>query len=515
MLRFEFSMAPAAAPSLVFAVGVLLSGCSADVLRFDSPAFSLSADPPVTATRQARAPAGNSLYDHRETAGSSQRYGGDAGRQMPHVSRGMSEPDGYQPKRTAVVAPLLQADRDRSTDDGSLTTGALRTPHNTVSVQRGDSLYAISRRHGVTVDALRRANNLSGSIIRPGQTLVVPSTDNAWQRNAPMARAPERSTGGRRMPAQEAVSVDQRRVERAPNDRADANPSLASYVVQPGDSLYRISRETGVSVASLKRINGITNVRAIRAGTRLSLGTGTAPANETATSPDYAAGRNYAAPSREYETARSDANAPRRGYAAASRIKPKSIKTMPIVREPIVRTPTVQAPIVQAKADLSVPDGSADRPRILNKRRDTPIATKPRETAARATAPAQPARFLWPARGRVIASFNHSGQGVKNDGINIALKPGTDIAAAASGVVAYAGSELKGYGNLVLLRHDNGWVSAYAHARRLLVKRGDRVARGQVIAKAGRSGDVAKSQLHFELRKGAKPVDPLPHLEQL
>ena len=123
--------------------------------------------------------------------------------------------------------------------------------------------------------------------------------------------------------------------------------------------------------------------------------------------------------------------------------------------------------------------------------------------------------FSWPAKGRIIAPFNHSGQGVKNDGINIALDMGTDIRAADAGVVAYAGSELKGYGNLVLLRHDNGWVSAYAHASRIMVKRGDRVERGQVIAKVGRSGGVSQPQLHFELRKGAKPVDPMPHLASL
>ena len=92
---------------------------------------------------------------------------------------------------------------------------------------------------------------------------------------------------------------------------------------------------------------------------------------------------------------------------------------------------------------------------------------------------------------------------------------GAEIAAAEAGVVAYAGSELKGYGNLVLIRHDNGWVSAYAHASEILVKRGDRISRGQTIAKAGRSGGVSQPQLHFELRQGAKPVDPMPHMAAL
>jgi murein DD-endopeptidase MepM/ murein hydrolase activator NlpD len=82
------------------------------------------------------------------------------------------------------------------------------------------------------------------------------------------------------------------------------------------------------------------------------------------------------------------------------------------------------------------------------------------------------------------------------------------VKAAENGVVAYAGSELKGYGNLVLIRHSNNWVSAYAHNDEILVKRGDQVRRGQIIAKAGNSGQVSQPQLHFELRKGSRPVDP-------
>ena len=81
--------------------------------------------------------------------------------------------------------------------------------------------------------------------------------------------------------------------------------------------------------------------------------------------------------------------------------------------------------------------------------------------------------------------------------------------------MAYAGNELKGYGNLILVRHDNGYVTAYAHSSRMLVRRGDAVSRGQVIAKAGKTGSVSRPQLHFELRDGAKPVDPMPYLGRL
>ena len=120
--------------------------------------------------------------------------------------------------------------------------------------------------------------------------------------------------------------------------------------------------------------------------------------------------------------------------------------------------------------------------------------------------------FRWPVRGRVIAAFGPKPNGVQNDGINLAVPEGTPIKAAEDGVVAYAGSELKGYGNLVLVRHSNGFVTAYAHASDVLVKRGETVKRGQVIAHAGQTGNVTSPQLHFEIRKGATPVDPAQYL---
>jgi murein DD-endopeptidase MepM/ murein hydrolase activator NlpD len=117
-------------------------------------------------------------------------------------------------------------------------------------------------------------------------------------------------------------------------------------------------------------------------------------------------------------------------------------------------------------------------------------------------------KFRWPANGRVIAGFGPTTNGQQNDGINIALPENTPVKAAEDGVVAYAGNELKGYGNLVLVRHPNGYVTAYAHAKELLVKRGDQVKRGQVIARSGQTGNVNAPQLHFEIRKGASPLDP-------
>lgn len=130
------------------------------------------------------------------------------------------------------------------------------------------------------------------------------------------------------------------------------------------------------------------------------------------------------------------------------------------------------------------------------------------EPASTGSVAAPEQSFRWPAKGRVISGYGTSG----NEGINISVPEGTAVKAAEDGTVAYAGSDVKGYGKLVLVRHSNGYVSAYAHNGELDVRPGEKVKRGQTIAKSGASGNVTSPQLHFEIRKGATPVDPMPHL---
>ena len=145
-----------------------------------------------------------------------------------------------------------------------------------------------------------------------------------------------------------------------------------------------------------------------------------------------------------------------------------------------------------------------------------PAATPepPAATAAPAPAPGG-GTFLWPVRGRVLAGYGSGSDGTHNDGINIAAPRGTAVEAADGGVVAYAGNELRGYGNLILVKHANGWISAYAHCELMLVRRGDKVARGQVIARVGSTGNVGEPQLHFELRHENRAVDPREFLAPL
>jgi murein DD-endopeptidase MepM/ murein hydrolase activator NlpD len=159
------------------------------------------------------------------------------------------------------------------------------------------------------------------------------------------------------------------------------------------------------------------------------------------------------------------------------------------------------------------PAPAATAPQPETKRAESAPAPQPQQVAEDEgkTATGGHPEFRWPAKGRVIQRFADGG----NDGINIAVPEGTPVKAAEAGVVAYAGNGLKGYGNLVLVRHPNGFVSAYAHNGEIEVKPGDQVTRGQTIAKSGQTGDVATPQLHFELRKGKTPVDPKDYLAAL
>lgn len=224
------------------------------------------------------------------------------------------------------------------------------------------------------------------------------------------------------------------------------------------------------------------------AGHRMQLVKGAQPASATVAT---------AAPA-----GKAPASKPAEGAKAAKPVEPAATAKVESVKLESVK-PAPAKPAVEATKPAPVPAVQAAKPAEA-------AAADPAETTASVGGEA----FRWPAKGRVIAGFGGK-PGAGNDGINIALPEGTPVKAAESGTVAYAGNELKGYGNLVLIRHPNGYVSAYAHNGELKVKRGEQVARGQTIATSGQTGNVSSPQLHFELRKGSTPVDPMPYLSGL
>lgn len=168
------------------------------------------------------------------------------------------------------------------------------------------------------------------------------------------------------------------------------------------------------------------------------------------------------------------------------------------------------APAAVATAPLPPPPQAP--PARSENSRSPEIARRTREPLP--SPQATPGMFLWPVEGRVISDFGAKGGGSFNDGINIVAPAGATVRAASGGVVAYSGNELRGFGNMLLIKHAGGWVTAYAHNQELLVGRGETVSRGQTIARVGSTGGVDQPQLHFELRKGKKAVDPLEYLRR-
>jgi murein DD-endopeptidase MepM/ murein hydrolase activator NlpD len=281
-------------------------------------------------------------------------------------------------------------------------------------------------------------------------------------------------------------------------------PVREEHVVQSGDTLLAISRIYGVDQSSLASVNDLKPPYALKPGQRLTL-PGRIEAN-LAAMPAQQQG-SYAAPTAS--------NAGTGGSMSVEELPPPATQQAPKQQSAAKQQPAAQptaapsAPLVAAPA---APAGA--EPELPAKT----TATQPTDTEVAATPPeATPAarggeRFLWPVKGKIISNFGPKKGGLNNDGINISAPAGTSVVAADNGVVAYAGNELRGFGNLLLIRHADGWVTAYAHNEKLLVKRGEKVKRGQAIAQIGSTGNVAAPQLHFEIRKGTDPVDPLKYL---
>ena len=308
-----------------------------------------------------------------------------------------------------------------------------------------------------------------------------------------------------------------------------------TIIVGTSDTLEILSRRYNVSAAAIMQANGYKGPRALSPGQKLII---PHPAASVAAAPALAApvskpvAMAIAAPSvhvvNHGDTLLSIArrnHVPVAELAKANKLEPSSklrlgmklnvpgAKTAAVapVAQPVAvaaAQPAVASPPPATKmaAATTVPQQTAHLAQATTKIEDAPAAETPIK-ASEATG-ALPT-FRWPVRGKVITAYGAKANGKANDGINLAVPEGTPVKAAEDGVVAYSGNELKGYGNLVLVRHSNGYVTAYAHASELLVKRGDTIKRGQVIAKSGQSGEVGSPQLHFEIRKGSSPVDPL------
>jgi murein DD-endopeptidase MepM/ murein hydrolase activator NlpD len=295
-------------------------------------------------------------------------------------------------------------------------------------------------------------------------------------------------------------------------------------VVAQGDDAESVSRRYGVPTSALIKSNGLTSGSQIHAGMHLVIPVYSASGEPSGAKPkkvaaaddaDVSSAKHAKAKAAKEDVADATPKAKSKGklddkVAAKSADKPTSKVADKNGDKPAAKAPAQQL-TAKNDVDTQMTTAKKSQPDVTPTASVKPNDTAAPMTSAQADAAGVAPEFRWPARGRIIEAFKAGG----NDGINIAVPEGTSVRAAESGVVAYAGDELKGYGNLVLIRHPNGFVTAYANNGELDVKRGETVKRGQIIAKSGQTGNVNSPQLHFELRKGSTPVDPTSYLAGL
>ena len=441
-----------------------LAGCSADISRF-GPSLSLN-DPPRQSSPMPAEPMRRGVGAPVETEPGYDRQPAPAPlvpppREPAVRMSGLPDPE-PRPEAPPVQAPIIKrtpppvaTPRAPTPVAGRQVPTIAAAPGETIEVKPGDTLYGIAKRHRVAISEIMTLNNLTTPALKPGQKLVLPAGKRAVLPRPAGPAAPETVQAA---PAPAPTP----RVATPAGPTPPPSDWTGTYTVAPGDSLYAIAKRHKVKAADLQSANGITDPLKVRPGVVLKV-----PGPAGAKPP-----------------------------VAAAPGQPDTPIAPPVIGGP--RPVTGEKPL-QRVAEVN-PGTQTDTP---------PTAADPPPPKATVGA----TRFRWPVKGKVIARFGPRPDNTHNDGINISVPAGTEVLAAENGVVAYAGNELKGYGNLVLVRHENGWVSAYAHNDTLLVKRGDKVKRGQPVAKAGTSGSVDQPQVHFELRQGSKPVDPLPHME--
>ena len=359
-----------------------------------------------------------------------------------------------------------------------------------------DSFYT-----GATANQQQAINKQAGYQQMPQTTGSIQSSDLPPVAGQPSYQAaqsqPQPSYGASSQPAQVASAgqvmgtpphnLGQMSSSSSSTASQSASKKNGSYIVQSGDTLYSVSRKTGVSVDSLKSANGLSN-GAIRVGQSLIIPGG--HNTEVAAATPSAATAKTATPAALPET--KQVTTPTKTAAASQ----------PAATQPAAEpTKTAQNEPAKPAAEPAVAKGSDT---TMNQAENVAVVA-PQATGI--------SKMRWPAQGRILSSFGQKEGSSTNDGIDIMAPEGSSVKAAENGVVIYAGDGLKEFGNTVLIRHENNIVTVYGHNSKILVQRGQKVRRGDEIAKSGMSGNASTPRVHFEVRKNSSPVNPIKYLE--
>jgi murein DD-endopeptidase MepM/ murein hydrolase activator NlpD len=461
------------AASLLLGVG----GCSSGVSRFDYPAFHLTGSEGSTGSTSSNL-ASADLATTASLPIPEESVYANGGSDTSRIARNdlpppptpaytpRITPASYSPAPRAYMQPRKVAFSGAPVraEPAVVRDSAPVASSHTVTVGRGDSLSSIAKRNGVSIEALKAANDLPDTRVAAGQVLIIPESGGPVpaQASAPHASAPNAS---------------------APK----------TYKVEKGDTPHVIADKLDVRENDLIARNKLRADKLQIGQVLIVPGAGSGPDETVAASQSQSPSAAPDVHVVHTTTIPAPGAAGERHPGVMSTAEPPS--TAPEHTQTAVGSPEVTG------------EGSA-------KSEDTPTSQVANVGQLPTPDPMTGNSFRWPVQGRIISVFGTKPDGGHNDGIDVAVPQGTSVKAAENGVVAYAGNELKGYGNLVLIRHANNWVSAYAHNEEVLVKRGDKVRRGQIIAKAGNTGSVSQPQVHFELRKGSRPVDPTKYMSE-
>lgn len=404
------------------------------------------------------------------------------------------------------------------------TPARVEAATTTYTISEKDTLYRIARAHNTTPDAIMRANNLRDiTDLEPGRTLTIPANTQTQSASlaesiksylespvapaTPVALAPQ-------APAQVVAApaiYDVARIEPAAGGtktgeqaKKTPEPTMQQHKVATGETIYRISKTYGISVLDVMAANDLAKPEALQAGMVLNIPTNATPEAAAVERAQTAAvvGKPTAGVDLRPAADLGVADATRATIEAQRELQAKLQAEASATRAFDPDKGTDGAASVQPLKDAK-PLQDSDRLKAELKR-----GTIDRAAAAQNG-------MVWPVHGDVVKKFGEKGQGVAYTGINIAVPVGTPVLASEAGTVLYANSGLRMYGNMVLIRHTNGIVAAYAHNSHLLVRKGEKVKKGQVIAVSGQSGNAASPQLHYELRRNSVALDPLNVLPKL
>jgi murein DD-endopeptidase MepM/ murein hydrolase activator NlpD len=467
----------------------LVAACSSDVARFNDNPFQnpfqsrTSFDPPSTSSINRQAAKGvQRLQSAPAARATTQSLPAPSAPMMQTASLASPVASAAAPVATGSVAaaayPMLAPAAPRATTALGPTQGWTAVGGTPVTLQQGETLSTLASRYNVPVSALLAVNGLSSvSQAQPGQQIMIPAY------SAVQGAMPQAPSATRRV--------------------ASAAP-VATSAPQPRATVREVANrsETEAEKRAAARLKELREREAAAT---------TAPSAAEKARQDAAKKRvaeQKLAEARKIE-AQKKLEAQKKAETEKARLEAQK-------KRDAARIASRKAAEEEALSTQSIPE-----PRFASRAtdRNPPTAAAPAVPAAPQAAAfvppgndAQANNFRWPAQGRVINGFGGRAASGLNDGINIALPEGTPIKSAESGTVIHADDALKGYGKLVLVRHANGFVTVYAHNGEIKVKRGENVRRGQVIAASGSSGNVTSPQLHFQIRKGSQPIDPMKHL---